>query len=202
MKKHSQTFLFQNFNVQSLRLYIPFRVSLLFGVLLILTACDTTSSIPYKASMQNVISIQQVIDEDNKLSIGSVDYASGYEPNLLCRLLGELDVGNGKSVPQYIKAAFEEELFLAGRLAKNNEDEVNITITRLEFSTVTPAFWRIDLKVSSSSSDWFAITSRNEFKTSFNAYSACRNATAAFGYAVQSALQRVVNHSKFGKLGN
>lgn len=168
--------------------------------LLLLSACDTTSSIPYKASTRNIITIQETLDEDTKFAVSSVSYASGYDPNLLCRLLGEVDVGNGLSIPEYIQSAFEEELFTAGRFDQNSQTQIQIKVEKVSFSTISPANWDIGLKVSSGSGFGYSISSRSEFKTSFGAYSACRNASVAFGPAVQSALNKVVSHPNFIRL--
>ena len=177
-----------------------------YSILLIsvfaLSACDTTSSIPYKASTQNIMTIQEILSEEDKVGVSSVSYSAGYEPDLLCRLLGDVDVGNGQSIPEYIKAAFEEELFAAGRLDYNSQAQIEMKVENVNFSTISRAYWEIGLKVSSNNDSGYSINSKSEFSTSFNAYSACKNATAAFGPAVQSALKKVVSHPNFARLLN
>ena len=182
--------------IKSVSQYFYSKVIIL--VLVVFTACDTTSSIPYKASTTNVVSIQKKLSPDTKISVSSVSYASGYKPDLLCRLLGELDVGNGKSIPEYIKSAFEEEIFLAGHLDTETDNGINVIVENVDFSTVSPARWEIDLHVSSGvDSGGYRVSSKSNFKTSFNAYSACQNASVAFGPAVQSALEKVISHPRF-----
>ena len=54
------------------------------------SACDSTSSIPYKASVDNIVTITERIADDKNVGISSVVFAEGYEPSLLCRMLGNL----------------------------------------------------------------------------------------------------------------
>ena len=174
-------------------------VIICFGFLA-LAACDTTSSIPYKASTRNIITIQETFDDSSKVTIASVAYPSGYKPDLLCRLLGDVDVGNGQSIPEYIQSAFEEELFDAGRLDYNSKIQIQMEVQKIAFSTVSPAYWEIGLRISSNSNNGYSISSKSGFSSSFSGYSACRNASAAFGPAVQSALHKIVSHRNFSRL--
>ena len=77
-----------------------FGFSILLTSIFVLGACDMTSSIPYKASTQNIMTIQNSLSENDKVGLSSVSYSAGYKPDLLCRLLGDVDVGNGQSVPE------------------------------------------------------------------------------------------------------
>ena len=93
-------------------------------------------------------------------------------------------------------------MFAAGRLDYSSQAQIEIKVENIEFSTVSPAYWQIGLKLSSDNDSGYSITSRSQFSTSFNAYSACNNASAAFGPAVQSALKEVVSHPNFVRLLN
>jgi hypothetical protein len=177
-----------------------YKVLILISVTFAITACDTTSSIPYKASTRNIVTIQETLNEDDKVSLVSASYVAGYEPSLLCRLLGDVDVGNGQTIPEYIKSAFEEELFTAGHLDPKSSSQIDVKVENVSFSTVSPAYWEIGLRVSSNVDRGFSITSKSNFSTSFAAYSACKNASATFGPAVQSALKKVVSHPNFADL--
>ena len=169
---------------------------------MLLMACDTTSSIPYKASTENVINMQSKIADGSKVGISSVTFAPGAQSSMLCRAMGDLDVGAGKTVPDYIKSAFQEELFMAQRYDPNSKTQLTIEIQELSFSTISPAYWDIGLKMSPSNPNGYSVRVRHNFKTSFSAWGACKNAVAAFGGAVQSVIQEVVNHPNFTRLGD
>lgn len=173
------------------------------GAVLILgiAGCETTNSIPYKASTSNVITIQQNLKaEDKKVSVGNISMAPGVEESPLCRLMGPVKVAPGKSLPQYIKDAFQEELFTAGVYAPDAPTVIDGTITALSFSSVTPANWNIAMAVKSNTSPGYTVNIKYEYGTSWSAYSACKNVADAFGPAVQELLKQVVSNPQFKTL--
>ena len=176
---------------------------LLLGVLitLILSGCSTTNSIPYKVSTANVISIQQTLQsQGKKVSIGNIVTAAGVDEHLMCRMMGEVKVAPGKTLPQYVKDAFQEELFAAQVYDPNAPTIINGKITALSFSSVSPANWIIEMEVSSSASPGYTVSIKYHYNTSWDAYSACKNVADAFGPAVQELLKQVVNHPQFALL--
>lgn len=167
---------------------------------LFLAGCSTTNSVPYKASTSNVITIQQSLGKSGKkVSLGEVA-AKGINEAPTCRLAGPVNVAPGKTLSQYIKDAFQEELFLAGVYSPNSKNVINGTITALDFSSVSPASWTVTMSVSSNVSSGYSVSSNYPFNTSFDAYSACKNVANAFGPAVQNLLKQVVSHSQFNSL--
>lgn len=177
-----------------------FRLPLLIAALL-LTGCETTNSIPYKASTTNVISIQQSLQaQGKKVSVGSITFAPGVEESPLCRLMGPVKVAPGKSLSQYIKEAFQEELFMAQAYQANAPSAIDGRLEALSFSSVSPASWDITLSVKSNASPGYTVSVKYPFETSWTANSACKNVADAFGPAVQELLKQVVTHPQFSAL--
>ena len=167
----------------------------------LVAGCQTTNSIPYKASTANVISIQQTLQpQGKKVSLGNIGLASGVEESPLCRLNGPVIVAPGKSLPSYIKDAFQEELFMAQVYQPNSSNVIEGRLEALSFSSVTPAIWNITMSVQSTSGAAYTTTVKFPFETSWSAASACKNVADAFGPAVQELLKQVVNHPQFGAL--
>jgi hypothetical protein len=167
------------------------------------SGCETTNSIPYKASTANIITIQESLKaEGKKVSIGSVAMAPGVDESPLCRLMGPVKVAPGKTPSQYIKDAFQEELFAAGVYAPNAATVIDGTITNLSFTSVSPASWNITMAVKSNSSPGYTVSTKYDFGTSFTAYSACKNVADAFGPAVQELLKQVASNPQFKTLAN
>ncbi len=178
-------------------------ITIALTIVLCVAGCETTNSIPYKASTTNVITIQQSLKaQGKKVSIGSVSMAPGVDDSPLCRLMGPVKVAPGKTPAQYINDAFQEELFAAGVYAPNAETVIDGTITSLSFSSVSPASWNIAMAVKSNSSPGYTVSTNYEFGTSFTAYSACKNVADAFGPAVQELLKQVVSNPQFKALAN
>lgn len=172
-----------------------------FMLATLLAGCETTNSIPYKASVTNVISIQQVLQEKGKkVSLGTISLAPGVEESPLCRLMGPVVVAPGKSLPTYIKEAFQEELFMAQVYSPNAPTVIDGRLEKLTFSSISPASWEITLSVKSNVSEGYTVSTKYPFDTSYTAISACKNVADAFGPAVQELIKQVVTHPQFGSL--
>ena len=168
---------------------------------LILAGCETTNSIPYKASTTNIIAIEQNLSsQGKKVSVGTIEMAAGVEENPICRLMGPVVVAPGKTLPQYIKDAFIEELFAGKAYEVNAPTVIDARIDELKFSSITPADWKITMTVKSNNSPGYSVSVDYKFNTSWTAYSACKNVADAFGPAVQQLLHEVVTNPGFSKL--
>jgi hypothetical protein len=171
------------------------------GSALLVTGCETTNSIPYKASTTNVITIQQSMQsQGKKISVAQVDAAAGVDQNPTCRLMGPVTVAPGKSLAQYIKEAMTEELFMAQVYQPNAASKLEARIEELSFSSTSPAFWSIKMNVKSNQSEGYTVAVKYGFDTSWSAQSACKNVADAFGPAVQELLKQVVTDPKFASL--
>lgn len=115
----------------------------------------------------------------------------------MCRLMGPVKVSPGKTLPQYIKEAFQEELFMAQVYQADSNNIIEAKIEALSFSSVSPASWNITMSVKSNNSNGYSVSVKYPFDTSFTAYSACKNVADAFAPAVQELLKQVVNDPQF-----
>ncbi|GLC91325.1 hypothetical protein Tamer19_07330 [Cupriavidus sp. TA19] len=165
---------------------------------ILLTGCETTNSIPYKASPGNVIAIQQSL-QSNKVSVGDVGMAPGVDDSPLCRMMGPVKVAPGKTPWQYIKDALQEELLMAQAYAVNGPP-IEGRIEELSFSSVSPAYWQITMAVKSPVDNGYKVSVKYPFGTSFTAMGACKNVADAFGPAVQELLKQVVTNPQFPAL--
>jgi hypothetical protein len=167
----------------------------------LLAGCETTNSVPYKASTANVIAIQQALhSQGKKVSVGSVTMAPGLEASPLCRLMGPVNVTPGKTLPAYIKEALQEELFMAQVYQASAPTVLDGTVTQLSFSSVSPANWKIAMHIRSNVSEGYSASITYPFDTSYSAQYACKNVADAFAPAVQELLRQVVGDPRFGSL--
>ncbi|MGY6662318.1 MAG: hypothetical protein ACXIVO_08350 [Glycocaulis sp.] len=169
---------------------------------IVLAACESTSSLPYQPSTQNVLAAQRALaSSDANLSVGAFSAADGVgKPT--CRLMGQLDIAPGKDVATFIRDAFEAELFQTGRL-NDEAPRVRGVVEAVDVDTVGTGHWTLTLRVASDANpDGYTVTSTHTFSSSFSAYSACQNAATAFNPAVQSLLNAVVTHPEFSSLGS
>ncbi len=177
------------------------KVIAIASLALLAAGCSTTNSIPYKASTQNVIHIQNTFKASNsKVTLGNFSLASGIEEEPMCRLMGPVKVAPGKTLPAFIKEAFQEELFLAQAYDTASPISIEGQIERLSFSSVSPAHWDLAMRVSTAKSPGYSVAVKYNFATSFDAWSACKNVADAFSPAVQELLRQVITHPQFSQL--
>lgn len=172
--------------------------AILFGATVLLAGCETTNSIPYKASASNVIAIQTSL-QPKKVSVADVGLANGVDESPLCRLNGPVKVAPGKSPSQYIKDAFQEELLMAQAYDIKGAP-IEGRIEELSFSSVSPAYWQIKMAVKSPANKGYTVSVKYPFETSWTAAGACKNVADAFGPAVQELLKQVVTNPGFPSL--
>jgi hypothetical protein len=175
----------------------------LLACVVLLTACETTNSIPYKASPANTISFQKKLaGKSKKVSVGQITVAAGIDEKPNCRLMGPIVVAPGKTIRQYIKEALQEELLLANSYDPASTIVIEADIDELSVSSVAPAAWNVGLRVRSNKSQGYRVAGNYKFDTSFTAVSACKNTADAFGPAVQELIKKIVEDQGFDDLTN
>ncbi|WP_233864783.1 hypothetical protein [Paraburkholderia adhaesiva] len=169
------------------------------SVALLLSACETTNSaVPYEASTDNVIAIQQGL-KTKKVNVAPVALGTDVSEHLMCRLNGDVTVGSGKTLSQFVKEALQKELFTAQTYDPHGPT-IRARIDKLTFSSVSPANWQIALHVESDNSPGYTVEEKYEFSTSWTAAGACKNVADAYSPAVQDLISKVVNNPRFAEL--
>ena len=169
----------------------------------LVAGCESTNSIPYKASTANVIAIQQALHtQGKKVSVGNVVMAPGVDQSPMCRLMGPVTVTPGKTLPAYIKEALQEELFMAQVYQTSAPSILEGRVEALSFSSVSPANWKISMHIKSNVSPGYTVAITYPFDTSYSAMYACKNVADAFAPAVQELLKQIINDPKFASLAN
>jgi hypothetical protein len=167
----------------------------------LVAGCETTNSIPYKASTDNVVTMQRTFKSQGKtVNLGAITMAPGVDESPLCRLMGPVKVAPGKTLAQYIHDAFQEELFMAQVYDPAAPVTITAEVQAISFSSVSPASWDIKMLVKSNLSAGYTVETHYGFDTSWTAYSACKNVADAFGPAVQDLLKQVVSNPGFAGL--
>ncbi|RZF24952.1 hypothetical protein EVC45_35945 [Paraburkholderia sp. UYCP14C] len=165
----------------------------------LLSGCQTTNaSIPYEVSTENVVAIQSGL-QTKKVSVSNITLADGVSEHLMCRMNGDVIVSPGKTLSQYVKDAFQKELFTAQAYDVHGA-KIEGRIEELSFSSVTPASWTITMRVHSSASKGYSVSIKYPFETSWIAMEACKNTANAFAPAVQALLKEVVTNPQFPTL--
>ena len=170
------------------------------GALLLLAGCETTNSIPYQVSTDNIMNMRANVDPDNTVRVDEFDTANEVDPSPTCRLMGPVKVAPGKTMAKYIEESFEKELYHSQLLDLKSPVIIKGTLEKMDFSSVSPASWDISLRLQSSNGSTLIVSNNYGFDTSFSAYGACQNVADAFGGAVQALLGKAIDNPDFVSL--
>ena len=170
------------------------------GAFLLLAGCETTNSIPYEVSTDNIMNMRANVASGNTVRVDVFNTADGVDPNPTCRLMGPIKVAPGKTMAQFIEDAFEKELYQSELLDLKSPVVIKGRLEKLDFSSISPASWDITLRLQSSNGSTLTVSNNYGFGTSFTAYGACQNVADAFGSAVQALLGMAIANPDFPAL--
>jgi hypothetical protein len=176
--------------------------ALLAAVLSSLAACNTTSPVAsYTPATANVLAFQSALKPSNTVvRVGDFTAASDIKAPS-CRMVGGLDVTQGKSLEQYMREALQSDLFTAQVYDTNSPIVINGRLDELKVNTFGTGSWTIGMQITSNRDPvGYHVTAVRTFKTSYIAEAACQNATNAFGPTVQDLMGQVVGNAGFAKL--
>jgi hypothetical protein len=109
-------------------------------------------------------------------------------------------VSPGKTKAKYIEDAMKTELYNAGMYAIDGDTEIIGELLSLKTSSVSQAYWEIEMLMSSNKSKGYNVKTRFEFQTSWMAGIACKNLVDAYGSAVQQLISDIIGHPDFTDL--
>jgi hypothetical protein len=116
--------------------------------------------------------------------------------------MGPIEPADGLSIPEFIVKAFNDELKMAG---KHSTDSVKITVdvTDIKFSSIsglTNGYWDIGLSLKSSNGSVLVVQNKYDFKSGFDAITACNATADALAPAVQDLIKAAVTNPDFPAL--
>lgn len=172
------------------------------GAALALAGCETTTSYPYQPSTQNVMAFQSALAPSNtKVQLGAFTRNQAINTTPNCRMLGPVDVAPGKTMETYIRDAFQAELFQAGVLSSSSGAAISGRLDAVDLNTMGTGSWTLTMSLTSSADpSGYQVTTTFPFSSSFSAVSACKNASAAFGPAVNDLIAKAVANPGFARL--
>jgi len=152
----------------------------------------------YSVSIDNNQALKKY--EGSKAQIVSISPPESVDLN--CRLMGPIEASDGMTIPEFIRKAFNDEFKFANIYA---EDGVTLSgnLDNIAFSStsgLTNGWWEIKLTLTSSNGKTMTTLSRYEFKSGFDAITACNQTAQALGNAVQDLIKAAASNSQFGQL--
>lgn len=168
------------------------------SVLLLSTACSTLTPARYSVSMDNNQALKAF--SGARVHVASLTSAASYDAN--CRLMGEIQASDDMTIPQFIQKAFNDELKFAGLYSPEGIG-LSGRLTKIAFSSMeglTNGWWDLGLTLTSPNGTSMSVENRYDFKSGFDAFTACSQTAQALGAAVQDLIRKTVTDPQFGAL--
>lgn len=160
--------------------------------------CSTMTPARYSVSIDNNQALKRY--EGSQARLVSISSSTKYDAN--CRLMGPIQASDGMTIPQFVEKAFNDELKFANVYSEQGV-ALEGDLTRIAFSSsagLVNGWWELALKLTSSNGKSLAVESRYDFKSGFDAVTACNQTAQALGPAVQDLIKKTVTDPQFGEL--
>ncbi|WP_157956549.1 hypothetical protein [Dyella sp. C11] len=171
----------------------------LLGMMLVVSGCSTMTPARYSVSVDNDMILKTY--QGKTLNVASLDAPATYDAN--CRLMGPIKASDGATIPQFVQKAFNDEFKLAGVYGDNAV--VTGRMEKIAFSSsagLTSGWWDLSLTLNSNNGNSLSVENKYEFKSGFDAITACNQTAQALGPAVQDLIKKAVSDPRFKTLMN
>jgi hypothetical protein len=165
------------------------------AVCLGMVGCSTMTPARYAVSVDNNLILKQYSGKN--VRVASMTAQGDYEPH--CRLMGPIKASDGMTIPEFVQKAFNDELKFAG-IYSDSGAKLDGSLNKIEFSSVsglTGGWWDLGVTLKSSNGKSVSAENRYEFKSGFDAITACNQTAQALGPAVQDLIKKAVSDPAF-----
>lgn len=164
----------------------------------LVSACSTMTPARYSPSADTNLALDRYPDARVRLT----HLTMPEDADVNCRLMGPIKAADGMSIAEFIADAFNSEFKFADIYA---EDAVTLhgSVDRVEFSSIvglTSGRWDLALSLTSSNGESMSSQNLYEFKSGFDAITACNQTAQALGSAVQELIEKTVSDPAFATL--
>ena len=152
----------------------------------------------YSMSVDNNQALKKF--EGAKVRLSSLSHPASFSAN--CRLMGPIQASDGMTIPQFVEKAFNDEFKFASIYSENGI-ELSGSLNQVEFSSssgLTNGYWHLGMNLKSSNGKSMSFDNRYDFKSGFDAITACNQTAQALGPAVQDLIKKAVTSSEFTAL--
>jgi hypothetical protein len=174
------------------------RIVLLILMSIGISGCSTMTPARYSVSVDNNQILKQYMGRAVKVS--SMTAPADYDSH--CRLMGPIQASDGMSIPQFVEKAFNDELKFAG-IYSDSGTKLDGQLQKIQFSSVsglTSGWWDLGLTLKSNNGKSLSAENRYQFKSGFDAITACNQTAQALGPAVQDLIKKAVSDPLFSNL--
>jgi hypothetical protein len=165
---------------------------------IVISACSTMQPPRYSVSVDNIQALKQLGEISGEFSALN----EPLEFSASCRLMGPIEPADGLTIAAFISKAFNDELKMADKYSTNSV-KVTGDVTKVEFSStagLTNGYWDIGLNLRSTNGTSLSVSNKYNFKSGFDAITACNATADALSPAVQDLIKATVDHPDFTAL--
>ncbi len=152
----------------------------------------------YSMSVDNNQALKKF--DGTKVRLSSVSSPARFDAS--CRLMGPIQASDGMTIPQFVEKAFNDEFKFAS-IYSDNGIALTGSLNRIEFSStsgLTNGYWHLGMELKSSNGKSMSFDNRYDFKSGFDAITACNQTAQALGPAVQDLIKRAATSPEFAEL--
>ncbi len=174
------------------------KIIALMAVSVGVVGCSTMTPARYAVSVDNNQVLKQY--SGKTLNLASMGAPADYDS--ACRLMGPIKASDNMTIPQFVAKAFNDEFKFAG-LYSENGTKIDGALTKIKFSStsgLTSGWWDLGLTLTSGNGKSLSTENRYEFKSGFDAITACNQTAQALGPAVQDLIKKTVSDPAFPTL--
>lgn len=139
--------------------------------------------------------------KSGSVNIGAFSGPAEFDSN--CRAAGSIEPPDGMTYEAYVRKALIDELKVAGLLQDQAKRTITGKLNKLAFSSskgITGGVWEIDIALTSTNGQTMTVRESYEFKSGFDAGTACKQTADAFMPAVQNLVLTIVTSPDFQNL--
>ncbi len=168
---------------------------------LLVAGCETMPSATYSNLGDNTYALRKF--EGAKVRVATINDQSSFDSS--CRLMGPIKTSGNRSLADFIRDSFNDELKFAGIFSDDQASvQLVATLHRASFSSttgLTGGRWDFSLQVANPSNGRSVITSlQYDFDSGFIGDNACRNVANAITPSVQRLINRTISDPGFAAL--
>lgn len=168
------------------------------ALLPLVSACSTMTPARYSPSADVNLALDKY--PESRVRLASLTMPADADVN--CRLMGPIKAADGMSIAEFIADAFNSEFKFAD-IYSTDGVVLSGSVDRVEFSSIvglTSGRWDLALTLRSSNGATLSTQNLYEFKSGFDAITACNQTAQALGSAVQELVEVTVTDPGFAAL--
>jgi hypothetical protein len=173
-------------------------LSLLVMGVLFLSGCSTMTPPRYSVSVDNIQELKKL--ENAKAMVSGLTMPGKFDSG--CRMMGPIEPADKLTIPQFITKAFNDEFKMADVYSEGGA-KISGNITKIKFSSMdglTNGNWDISLALKSTNGATLEVQNKYEFRSGFDAITACNATADALAPAVQDLIKKTITDPGFKKL--